>query len=334
MQEQLSMLSSSINHLPLLTVWRDSGVTQAHGFDLVVDCSNANIPGRTNFDTDSRAPMLLDGSYEFLSGLHHEPYFYRARGDKRFVYLAQGQNHWDDRIIALPHIKTAKDLEGRKLIITARAPCVWGNLLYALKFAGVDVDKIEFVDVPAKGERRCPVAMEMLARGEADAANVDVPYDYQGIKLGYNVVDVPNIPVIHNVTITANQDWVDKNEDSVHAYLRSMIDAIHFFKTEKDKVCEILEREFAPVIDVHKHDEVEHIQKVWAELLSPKPFPHPLSIYNVYKLDVGNDPGANFVDPLETWNTSYLRHIEDSGYIDELYGSAEAAKNPPVNALI
>ena len=79
-----------------------------------------------------RAPKLLAGTYDFLSGLHHEPYHYRARGDKRFVYLAQAQNDWDDRVIASEQIRSAKDLEGQRFIITSRAPCVFGNLKHSL----------------------------------------------------------------------------------------------------------------------------------------------------------------------------------------------------------
>jgi hypothetical protein len=69
-------------------------------------------------------------------------------------------------------------------------------------------------------------------------------------------------------------------------------------------------------------------------LLSPKPFPHPLAVWNVYNLDVAHDPNINFIGPFEIWNTEHLRAIDDSQYIDELYGSAQAAANPRVNPAI
>ena len=111
-----------------------------------------------------------------------------------------------------------------------------------------------------------------------------------------------------------------------------MIDAIHFFKTEKSKVCAILERELAPLLQLEGPDEVEHLQATWAALLSPKPYPHPLAVWNVYNLDVAHDPNVNFIGPFEIWNTSYLRAIDDSLYIDELYGAGVA--NPAVNPVI
>ena len=49
---------------------------------------------------------------------------------------------------------------------------------------------------------------------------------------------------------------------------------------------------------------------------------------------VAHNPEINFIGPFETWDTSLLRSIDDSGYIDEMYGGAQAAENPSVNVAI
>ena len=177
----VKMLASDFSHLPLLYVWRDSGVCQQHGFDLIVHATKMKSPDQPLLANSDRAPMLLDGTYDFLSGLHHEPYYYRAQGDKRFVYIAQAQNDWDDRFVV----------------------------------------------------------------GDG-----------------------------------------------------------------------------------------QHRQRVWASLLSPKPYPHPLAVWNVYNLDVAHDPNINFIGPFDLWNTEHLLAIDDSDYIDELYGSGRDAVNPAVNPAI
>ena len=66
----------------------------------------------------------------------------------------------------------------------------------------------------------------------------------------------------------------------------------------------------------------------------PQAIPHPLAVWNVYNLDVAHDPKVNFIGPFEIWDTSLLRDIDDSGYIDELYGGAQNAANPSVNIAI
>jgi len=312
---KIRMLCSDISHMSLHFVFRDSGVSQKHGFELEVDITKFSQGGRPIRQMKDRAPCLLAGEYEFLSGLHHETYIYRAKGDKRFLYLAQTQNDWDDRLIARKEIREAKQLEGKK-IWTSRAPCVGGNLDHALALAGLDTSQVEFI---YGTEDRGHEAVEKVARGELDAANVDIPFDLQAKKRGLNTIQLPSVPVIHNTTICASTEFVWKNEEKVRAFLRALIETVHFFKTEKQKVCEILSRELAPLVHLEGDDEVEYLHREWSKLLSPKPYPHPLAVWNVYNLDVAHDPKVNFISPFEIWDTHYLRQIDDSGFIDALY---------------
>jgi hypothetical protein len=320
--------------MPLHFVWRDSGVCQRHGFEPHVDMANVTVPGLPVIPMDQRAPKLLDGTYDFLSGLHVEPYQYRARGDKRLVYLAQTQNDWDDRIVARQEIRSPLELEGKTIIMTATAPCVFGNLKHTLQLAGVDPAKVNFVPIRKAEGASCRNALDAVLRGEAVAVNLDIPFDLQGTKEGLHRLETPSVPVIHNTTICANRDWVEGNEETTLAYLRSIVDTIHFFKTQPSKVCEILNRTVVPLLGLRGPDEVEYLQQTWAALLSPKPYPHPLAVWNVYNLDVAKDPDVNFIGPFDLWDTSLLRVVDDSEYIDELYGGALEAANPPVNVAI
>src|SRR6185369_6404494 len=152
----IRLLCSAISHMPLLFTLRDSGVTQKHGFDLEIDIAGFESPGKPARPMTQRASLLLNGEYEFLSGLHHQTYVHRAKGDKRFVYLAQTQNDWDDRLIARPEISSLKELEGKKILNNGNpAPCVLGNLIEALREQGVDAGKIEFVSAEEIGRASC-----------------------------------------------------------------------------------------------------------------------------------------------------------------------------------
>ena len=161
---QVRLLCSHISHMALHSVWRDSGVTQKHGFELIVDSANVPMADGTVITMPQRAPLLLDGSYDFLSGLHHETYIYRAKGDKRFVYLAQTQNDWDDRFVVGDNVKSVKDLEGKTVVASAPAPCVLGNLRHSIEVAGADLSKINFVtEVKRPGDRATRALDAVLA---------------------------------------------------------------------------------------------------------------------------------------------------------------------------
>jgi hypothetical protein len=75
----------------------------------------------------------------------------------------------------------------------------------------------------------------------------------------------------------------------------------------------------APLIGLEGDDEVEYLHSQWSTLLCAKPYPEPRAVENLYNLDVAHDPRANFIGPLEVWDTHYLRQIDDSGFIDALY---------------
>ena len=112
--EKIKVLSSSISHMPLHAVFRDSGVAEKHGFELEVDVAKVPQRGKPTRTIGERAALLLSGEYQFLSGLHHEPYVYRARGDHRLTFLAQTQNHWDDRLICRPDIHDPNSSKGKE----------------------------------------------------------------------------------------------------------------------------------------------------------------------------------------------------------------------------
>jgi hypothetical protein len=330
----IRMLCSDISHMALGFVWRDSGVTQKNGFDLVTHVANSDIPGQPRIEMNERGPKVLSGEYQFMSGLHHDTYAYRARGDKRFVYLAQAQNDWDDRLVVAPGIKSLRDLEGRTIVVSTSAPCVYGNFRRALGLAGVDVDAVTFDVWREQGTKVAMRAVESVLAGKAAAAAVDVPFDRYGKTRGLTVLDLPEIPVIHNTTICANREWVKQNEELTHAYLRSMVEAIHFFKTNPAAVREILARELGPLIGIDDPEDIAHLQTYWAGALNPKPYPHPLAIWNVYQLDTLGDARSNFIGPMEIWDTGYLRDIDDTNFIDDLYGGARNTVAPAVNAQI
>jgi ABC-type nitrate/sulfonate/bicarbonate transport system substrate-binding protein len=164
-----------------------------------------------------------------------------------------------------------------------------------------------------------PASIDRIRRNDVDAANVDMPFDLQAKKRGLNAIELPALPVIHNTTVCANMDFVRNNEETTVAFLKALIEAVHFFKTEKEKSRAIIAREVAPLIGLDGDDEIEYLHEQWSRLLCAKPYPAPDAVANLYRLDVAHDPQTNFIGPLEVWDTHYVRAIDDSGFIDALY---------------
>jgi|SRR5882724_9035353 len=57
-----------------------------------------------------------------------------------------------------------------------------------------------------------------------------------------------------------------------------------------------------------------------AASLEAKPYPTLEAIQNVFALALKRDPEIKNFNPLALWDLHYLREIDDSGYINRLYG--------------
>jgi ABC-type nitrate/sulfonate/bicarbonate transport system substrate-binding protein len=316
MLRTLDLLASDSSHLPFLFVFKESRVMEKYGFEI-----DLHIVGGAKAPTMAhRAKLALAGEIDFLSGLHHETYRERAKGEKRLTYLAQAQNNWDDRLVALPKIERIHDLKGQKIVCHSTAPCVAGNLRAVLESCGLQPDEIH-IEAVKDSSGKFLQFVDRLTSGEAAAALVDMPFDLYGIKKGLKIVDLPDRPVIHNTTLLATTDYIKQNEETVYAFIKGFIEALHFFKTQPDKVVAILKKNLAQRYGLEEDEYYIHLQREWARLLSKKPYPLASAIQNVYDLDVGKDPAMSNIGPMEPWDLHYLRAIDDSGFIDRLYAS-------------
>ena len=62
----------------------------------------------------------------------------------------------------------------------------------------------------------------------------------------------------------------------------------------------------------HLYDELKMI-------LQAKPYASIPAIKNVYEISIEQDKEAEKTDPMALWDFHYLRRIDDSGFIDNLY---------------
>jgi NMT1/THI5 like len=311
---QIALLASDSSHLPLLTIFKESGMTERYGFEIELDVvGGAKAPTMAH-----RTSLIFAGEIDFVSGLHHETYRARSRGDKRLVYLAQTQNRWDDRLVAAPEIKDVQDLRGRKIVCHSKAPCVVGNFTTILKQFGFRAEEICIEPILSMAGDRRRYVDEVVDR-KASAALVDMPFDLYGTNSGLQVIDLPERPVIHNTTILTTTDYIREHRENVPLFLKALIETIHFFKTQPARVVSILQKNLANHYGLHDQQYFRHLQREWSELLLVKPYPLPAAIQNVYDLDVAKDPNMARVGPLEPWDLHYLREIDDSGFIDAVY---------------
>jgi ABC-type nitrate/sulfonate/bicarbonate transport system substrate-binding protein len=158
-----------------------------------------------------------------------------------------------------------------------------------------------------------------VVRGEFAGAFVGIPHDARAAKAGARVIIVRAMPMIRGVTLTTTMAFVKSHEDEVRQLIRGLVDAIHFFITRRRETLEILKEHAAPILRLQSDEEVEMLYEGWIRSLERKPYPSVQAITNVFQLAVRRNPELAGFNALALWNTHYLRELDDSGYIDELY---------------
>src|SRR5581483_1531665 len=130
---------------------------------------------------------------------------------------------------------------------------------------------------------------------------------------------------IEGLTATTTTTFVNSHPEEVDGLLKAMVDAIHFFKTRKKDTIDLLNRTCRNILKFQSDEELDEFYDERSKEMQAKPYPSIDAIHNVFQLGVKCVPEIKDFNPLIMWDMHYLRAIDDSGYIDNLYKSGPVA---------
>lgn len=313
----------STSHLALMHVINETGAWERNGltvdFDKIISRGDAH-------------DLVPTAEVEFVSGNHVSTYAARAKGDT-WQYLGQTVSKNNLFLITKPDsgINKLEDVRHKKFGNRGRHPGL--NTWLYLKQAGLnpDTDQVELVtevrEESETGEKKVKgkSLIGMVKDGDVDAAFVNQPRTEQARRLGLKVIDIPTQDMIFFMTISSSAKMVKERPDVVKRVLKSVLEGIAFFKQNRDETIKILQA---------KHKKEGDLDLAMATVcyddlaprLEPRLYPSLAAVYNVYqealKQDEKNGDAAK-VHPMALWNVNFVREIDDSGFITNLY-----KKNP------
>ncbi len=306
------------SHLVLMHVIQECGAWAHH--DLDVDYQ------RVISREDAHA-MVPTGEVEFVSGNHVSTYAARARGDT-WTYVGQTMSNNNLCLVTRPDIGIdgLSDLRHRK--VGARGNHPYLNAWLYLKQHGLDADKdeVEIIrraqqDVTEPGKPNRKTLIDMVADKDVDATILSQPNAELAKRKGLKVIDLDPQHMIFYMTMSTSKKMVDEHPDVVERVLKATIEGVAYFKQNREEVIRILMERYDNdgVLD---REIAERLYDDVAPKLDPRLFPSMRAIGNVYqealKQDEKNGDAAN-IHPLALWDFHFLRQIEDSGFIRELY---------------
>src|SRR5262249_50018201 len=118
----------------------------------------------------------------------------------------------------------------------------------------------------------------------------------------------------HN-NIATTDAFIRAEPETVRGFIRAFIEGIAFYKTRKSETIQMI-KEFLRL----KDDGIaEESYEYFARLLPAKPYPTVEGVRTVLAEMSATDPEAKGMKPELFVDQSFVKHLDESGYIDKLY---------------
>jgi ABC-type nitrate/sulfonate/bicarbonate transport system substrate-binding protein len=306
-QERLKVIYSQFTMTNSATWFaREAGLFERHGLN--ADLIYVDSAPAVQALTAGAAPLAT-----MSGGLALGPYL----NGLDLVMLAGWCNLNSYQLITRPEIHRPEDLRG-KVIGIGRfgAAADWG-LRLILRKLGINENKdVQIIQAGGGGPATRLGAMEAK---KLDATVLDSPQTVQARRLGFRTladgVEL-GIPFLQGGLVT-RRAYVKTNEDTVRRVIRVIVEAIHYAKSNREAALKIMQK----YLRVQDREALEDAYDSFVLKQFPRvPYATPPAVQTLFNLAAARDPRAKTADPNGFIDMHFVREIEQSGAIDQLYG--------------
>lgn len=216
-------------------------------------------------------------------------------------------------LVAKKEIKEIAQLKGKKLAVNSLAGPSLLSLKMILAASGLDPDR----DVSYLATGPSASRFAALQAGQVDATTLTPPFTSAARKAGYtffeNLSGVKEAE-LPNAAVVTSRKFLDAEPLAAEMVIKSVIEGIHFYKTEKTKTPAILEK----YMKVENAQELQETYEFYIKMLAEKPYPSAKGIQTI--LDWSKRADARKANPAQFINTKIIEKLDRQGFIDGLYG--------------
>jgi NitT/TauT family transport system substrate-binding protein len=230
-----------------------------------------------------------------------------------FAVVGSAVNRLLETVVTASHIKSPKDLKGKRVGIGRYGSLMDAAFREALRYYNLTPDKdVIVIQAGAEGLR-----LAALAAGALDGAMLSGAERIQAEKLGFHVlIDFSKLPLeFPNNGIIVRKDFARNNRETVKKFLKAWVEGIKIFKTDPELSLKVLGK-YLRVKD----------QEVLAKSYEPYPpvfdrIPFPKRDGFIFALErltkelpeAAKMNADNFID------NSIIQELEKEGFIKDLY---------------
>ena len=298
-----SYVSDSAGVLPLW-IAKEAGLFARNGLEVQAVRVHASVG----------VMALMSGELQFVQASGPVVVESALRGSNA-VYVACGMSTLDFVLLSRPEIKTAEQLKGATVGLSAFRGANPTATRFALQKLGLAPKDVSLVVVGGTAER-----IASLRLGKIQATLFSPPQNVVAQREGFNVLaDVADLglPFIH-IGLATTRSFVRDNPETVRRYVKSHLEAIHLMKTDRETGIKVLAKYLGQIKDreilVKTYDGAVPDNK-----FPRKQYPSIAGLQMALDLLAEENAKAKTAKPEDFVDVRFIKELDDSGYIDGLY---------------
>lgn len=228
------------------------------------------------------------------------------------VFVAGGAVIVDYWLMSRPEIKTAEQLKGGSIAVSTFGGQSDFVSRIALKKLNLTPGKdVSMVQIGVASDR-----LTATESGRVRAALLNSPDSFIGEKKGFYTHAYVSLPS-QSTGVATTRRFIRENPDMVRRYVRSQIEAVHRIKTDRELAQRVLVKYLGAQdkqILEKTYDDIASDQK-----LPSKQYPTLEGLKAIIEPLAESDPKAKAVKADDFVDMSFVRELDQSGFIDGLY---------------
>ncbi|HXF74845.1 MAG TPA: ABC transporter substrate-binding protein [Methylomirabilota bacterium] len=211
--------------------------------------------------------------------------------------------------------------KGKSVAVTRYGSATDFAMRYALDKYGLDANK----DVAILQLGNQPAQLAALEAGKIQGAMLSMPTSLKAKKMGFPMLaDLQMLGLEYQHTsIATTRSLMKSKPDLVRDFLRAYIEGIHYAKTHRKETLDVLAK-YLRTDDKDVLDET--YESIVATLVPEKPYPTLKGIQIILRELGVKDAAARNARAEQFVDTSVIKELDSSGFIDRLYKSTAVAK--------
>ena len=228
------------------------------------------------------------------------------------IILAGIENTILFKLVTAKEIDTAEKLRGKKLGVASLGGSTYLGTVRALQHFGIKASDVTILAIGGG-----PTRFAAVQSGSIQGGVFLPPETLLAKKAGLNfLLDLGSLNLeFQNTVIAAGRNVVEKRPDTVRKFIKALVEGIHAYKTDKDFGLRVLRK----YLKTNDQEIIEETYDFYSSKISPKPYPTVKGMQAVLNDLVGRNPKAKDAQTSQLANLSFLKELDDGGYIDRLY---------------